>query len=236
MRILIFLIFLVSPLTVFAETDLFTCLNNSTLKANESKSALEKTQTAYSVVNNMTANFAQDSYLSALETAESSSGKLYFTKPGKMRWEYENPEEQVFLIVDTTLWFYQALDKQVVVDKFSKFLISDLPVAFILGIGDLGKSFEIQKSCVNASGKSIYFSLVPKKKSAKSESDDRLNKFELLVNKDTYLPEAAKIYDIASNVNTFYLKDMEINKAITEELYVAKFPDGTDIDDRRKEN
>ena len=225
------------PLLCQADQGLFACKKGSVMKAADAKAQLEKTQKAYGQVNTLKAEFSQESFLSALDASEASSGKLNFTKPGKMKWEYEKPEEQVFLIIDTTLWFYQALDKQVVIDKFSKFLISDLPVAFILGIGDLHKSFDIEQACLTESGSGIYFSLLPKsKKVSKGNTDEGLNKFELIVDGTDYLPRAAKIYDVASNINTFYLNEQKINSIIPESVYQPEFPDGTDIDDRRRDN
>jgi outer membrane lipoprotein carrier protein len=237
MRYFTFILLIFFPILSFAETGVFACKPGSVMKPAEAKAMLEKTQKAYSTVETLKADFTQYSYLSALDTSETSSGKLSFTKPGKMKWEYDKPEEQIFLIIDTTLWFYQALDKQVVVDKFEKFLISDLPVAFILGIGDLNKSFNIEQACISSSDGGVYFSLLPKnKKISHGSSDDRLEKFELIVGSNDFLPKAAKIYDVASNINTFYLTEQKINAEIPDSVYLPQFPKGTDIDDRRRDN
>src|SRR5256886_14361833 len=34
------------------------------------------------------------------------SGTAYFRRPGKMRWEYEVPEKNLFLVDGKTAWFY----------------------------------------------------------------------------------------------------------------------------------
>lgn len=41
------------------------------------------------------------------------SGVAYFRKPGKMRWEYESPEKNLFLIDGKTAWFYVPADHTV---------------------------------------------------------------------------------------------------------------------------
>lgn len=218
-----------------AETESLKCAHDGKLNPAQAKAALQKAQEAYSALLNMKAGFRQESYLAALETSEASSGKLYFQKPGKMRWDYELPEEQVFLIVDQTLWYYQAYDRQLVIDKFSKFLISDLPVAFILGIGDLGKSFDLEYACRNSDGGTL-FGLKPKQnKITTGGSDQGLNKFELLVDSKSSLPSAARIYDLAGNINTFIFEDMQSESTVPEERFLPDFPDGVDIDDRRTE-
>src|ERR1700691_2358597 len=39
------------------------------------------------------------------------SGTVYFSRPGRMRWEYRSPEEKLFLVDGTNVWFYVPADK-----------------------------------------------------------------------------------------------------------------------------
>lgn len=41
------------------------------------------------------------------------AGKAYFERPGKMRWEYEAPENNVFLVDGKIAWFYVPADHTV---------------------------------------------------------------------------------------------------------------------------
>src|SRR5258708_17859556 len=41
------------------------------------------------------------------------AGTAYFRRPGKMRWEYERPEEDLFLVDGKTAWFYVPADHTV---------------------------------------------------------------------------------------------------------------------------
>jgi outer membrane lipoprotein carrier protein len=43
----------------------------------------------------------------------SESGTAYFRRPGKMRWEYEVPEKELFLVDGKTAWFYVPTDHTV---------------------------------------------------------------------------------------------------------------------------
>src|SRR5437899_7065915 len=38
------------------------------------------------------------------------AGKAYFLRPGKMRWEYEKPEKNLFLVDGKYVWFYAPDD------------------------------------------------------------------------------------------------------------------------------
>jgi len=46
-------------------------------------------------------------------TARVESGTAYFSRPGRMRWEYESPEEKLFLTDGKTTWFYVPADHTV---------------------------------------------------------------------------------------------------------------------------
>jgi outer membrane lipoprotein carrier protein len=41
------------------------------------------------------------------------AGTAYFRRPGKMRWEYESPERDLFLVDGKTAWFYVPADHTV---------------------------------------------------------------------------------------------------------------------------
>ena len=41
------------------------------------------------------------------------SGSVYFSRPGRMRWEYEAPEKKTFLVDGKNVWFYVPADRTV---------------------------------------------------------------------------------------------------------------------------
>jgi outer membrane lipoprotein carrier protein len=41
------------------------------------------------------------------------AGTVYFRRPGKMRWEYQSPEKNLFLVDGKTAWFYVQADRTV---------------------------------------------------------------------------------------------------------------------------
>lgn len=42
------------------------------------------------------------------------AGTAYFRRPGKMRWEYESPEKNIFLVDGKSAWFYVPADHTVI--------------------------------------------------------------------------------------------------------------------------
>jgi outer membrane lipoprotein carrier protein len=58
------------------------------------------------------ANFLER-YTEDQKTVRVEAGQVYFRRPGKMRWEYEAPERNLFLVDGKTAWFYVPGDHTV---------------------------------------------------------------------------------------------------------------------------
>lgn len=52
-------------------------------------------------------------YLESGRVVRAEAGTAYFRRPGKMRWEYESPEKDLFLVDGKTAWFYVPADHTV---------------------------------------------------------------------------------------------------------------------------
>jgi outer membrane lipoprotein carrier protein len=67
------------------------------------------------------------------------SGTVYFSRPGRMRWEYESPEEKLFLVDGTNVWFYVPADHTASRAKFKESSDWRTPLALLAGKADLAK-------------------------------------------------------------------------------------------------
>jgi outer membrane lipoprotein-sorting protein len=45
-------------------------------------------------------------YGSGRGTGEAESGTVYFSRPGRMRWDYESPQKKLFIVDGKNVWFY----------------------------------------------------------------------------------------------------------------------------------
>jgi outer membrane lipoprotein carrier protein len=54
-----------------------------------------------------------EKYLENGQVVRVEAGTAYFRRPGKMRWEYETPEKNLFLVDGKTVWFYVPADHTV---------------------------------------------------------------------------------------------------------------------------
>jgi len=61
------------------------------------------------------------------------AGQAYFQRPGKMRWEYESPEKNVFVVDGKVAWFYVPADHTVTRVPAKKSTDWRTPLALLAG-------------------------------------------------------------------------------------------------------
>jgi outer membrane lipoprotein carrier protein len=67
------------------------------------------------------------------------SGTVYFSRPGRMRWEYESPEQKLFLVDGTNVWLYVPADRTVSRAKVKESSDWRTPLALLTGNTDLAR-------------------------------------------------------------------------------------------------
>ena len=71
---------------------------------------------------------------------QESSGTMAFSRPGKFRWSYEKPYQQLLVSDGVKLWSYDKDLEQVTVKKLGDAL-GNTPAAFLAGSGEVEKNF-----------------------------------------------------------------------------------------------
>jgi outer membrane lipoprotein carrier protein len=82
------------------------------------------------------------------------AGTAYFRKPGKMRWEYEKPEKNLFLVDGKTAWLYTPADHTAT--KVPARRSEDWRTPFVLLAGEM----KLSRVCAKVESTSV---LVPEK-------------------------------------------------------------------------
>lgn len=75
----------------------------------ETSALIDRMEAKYRSAKTLKATFLEG-YLENGRMLRSESGTAYFRRPGKMRWEYEAPENDLFLVDGKTAWFYVPAD------------------------------------------------------------------------------------------------------------------------------
>ncbi len=88
------------------------------------------------------ATFTQTVLDKSGHTRQQSSGTMAFARPGKFRWVYEKPYEQVIVGDGQKIWLYDADLQQVTIKKLGQALGSS-PAALLAGSKDIDKFYTI---------------------------------------------------------------------------------------------
>lgn len=76
---------------------------------------------------------------------QESSGNLFFSRPGKFRWVYQKPYNQLIVGDGKKLWIFDEDLDQVTVRKLDQAL-GDSPAALLAGDNDIAKLFNLKET------------------------------------------------------------------------------------------
>lgn len=89
------------------------------------------------------ADFTQSVQDRSGRVTQKASGKMAFARPGKFRWDYTAPYEQVIVGDGARLWLYDADLEQVTVKPLAE-IISGTPAALLAGDDAIEKYFVLK--------------------------------------------------------------------------------------------
>src|SRR5712692_8896095 len=84
----------------------------SLANAKQVKELVARLEARYRSARTLQATFLER-YTENGREVRSEAGTAYFRRPGKMRWEYERPDKDLFLVDGKTAWFYVPADHTV---------------------------------------------------------------------------------------------------------------------------
>jgi len=179
------------------------------------KNLLQLIQTQYQSIQSFSGHFVQTSHRTNSENVpRKAEGTVSYKRPGKMRWLYAPPEEQLLVTNGETLWLFDPLLENVTVQKLAK-LTDGTALSFLLGLGDLNADFKrrkISKSLLeNPDG--LIVELVPNKQTA------NLAFIQLEVHPDTYNLQKIALMDQQGNYRTIALESINYNLVLEDKFF-----------------
>ncbi|MFZ3216888.1 MAG: outer membrane lipoprotein carrier protein LolA [Candidatus Acidiferrales bacterium] len=166
------------------------------------------------------------------------SGTVYFSHPGRMRWEYESPEQKLFIVDGTNVWFYVPADRTVSRAKVKDSTDWRTPLALLTGKSDLSKlcgsiEFVDPARDDNSEDRPLMpddsvLLCVPRRESADSVQEIR----EVLIESDPQAHLARLIIRQPGNLETeFRFGNWEENLPVAETMFHFAPPPGVTVVD-----
>jgi outer membrane lipoprotein carrier protein len=210
--------------------------------ARDAQSVLHAIEVRYHRAQTLKAAF-YERYSDSAGTADSGSaesGTVYFSQPGRMRWEYESPEQKLFIVDGTNVWFYVPSDHTVSRAKVKESSDWRTPLALLTGKSDLAKlcrSIEIVDPAKDkdanpedrpTNAENIVLRCVPKRESPDADQELR----EVLLESDPDAHLVRLIIRQPGNLETeFRFANWQENLPIVEAMFHFAPPPGVAVVD-----
>lgn len=107
--------------------------------------AIEKLKTFIAATHSAQANFTQVVLEQNGKRMQSASGVMQFQRPGRFRWTYQKPYEQIIVGDGAKFWLYDKDLNQVTVKKLDAALGSS-PAALLAGSNEIERGFTLKES------------------------------------------------------------------------------------------
>ena len=149
---------------------------------------------------------------------QQASGKMAFARPGKFRWDYSAPYEQVIVGDGNKLWLYDADLDQVTVKPLGD-VIAGTPAALLAGDNAIEKYFSLKDA--GESGGLEWLEATPKTRDTTFERIRMGFKGDALVQME--------LFDFFGQRTTLKLSRMVRNPSIAPSRFTFTPPKGADV-------
>ncbi|MGE5305517.1 MAG: LolA family protein [Alphaproteobacteria bacterium] len=178
-------------------------------------------QKNYDAIVDFIADFRQETEVKTLNRSLKAWGKVYFKRPGKMLWRYDEPKGQFVLADGQFLYFYQPEQNQIIKSALKNAFRTDIPLSFLLGIGNLKKDFS---AALKSTDENQYvLRLVPK------EDSGGFGEILLGVSKNSADILWVSVRDASANLTTIRFSGMRKGVGLKDSLFTLQIPNGVDV-------
>ena len=194
----------------------FSVLLLSLMVFTANAAALNQLKSFMSSSKTLSASFTQT--VTSKNKRENASGVLEISRPGKFRWSYSKPYEQLIVGDGKTLWIYDAELSQVTKRSMDAALGSS-PAALLAGSNEIERSYNLRE--IGKRGALEWLSASPKKEE---------NTFEAVRMgfRDNMLAEM-ELVDNFGNTTRLVFSNMKKNPAIPAKQFTFTPPKGADV-------
>lgn len=151
-------------------------------------------------------------------TAQNSTGRFVFQRPGKFRWVYDKPYEQIIVADGDRLFLYDKDLNQVTVKKLAG-AIPASPASILFGSNEFEKEFEVADA-----GSRDGLEWIVAKPRAKDSPFERIE-----IGFRDGLPAAMKLTDSFGQTSLLRFAKVERNPKVDAEAFRFTPPPGADV-------
>lgn len=148
------------------------------------------------------------------------AGSVYYQKPGRIRFDFGEPQSETIVSDGTTLYDYDPGLNQVVQAPLKQAFTTQRAAALLLGVGNIERDFAATAVANPPADGLDHLTLIPKDGSAK---------IELGVDRKSTDIARLVLTDALGNVTVFKFSEIERNPRLKSSLFVFTPPPGADV-------
>lgn len=171
--------------------------------------------------------FRQSLVSGAMGTTATESGRLYLERPGKIRWDYLEPEKKIALLLDDRTALYLEEERMMSRGRLSG--EQGLFPRLLAGRSRLDELFAASLVATPPDGGrgSYRVRLVPKGDHGAS------TEVTLTLRTPAFSIEGAELLDETGNRTTYAFSDVKRNRRLPDGIFAFEPPPGTEVVDER---
>lgn len=186
---------------------------------------LSRMDQAYRAIESYRAEFEQESETKTFRNKRTASGRVYFLKPGRMRWSYLEPEKREMYLSGERMSIYLPDRNQVIEQTLSAALPGLAPARLFMGIDELAATFTVSLDCPGDNDESAHcLCLTPKNRQSIT-----VEEVLLWVGKKDFLPLRTESRDVLGNRTRILFRNGEVNVPLEEELFRFDAPPEAEV-------
>lgn len=181
-------------------------------------------QQRYDTIRDFSADFTHTYEGGALHKKVTERGTVQIKKPGRMRWEYTDPEKKLFVSDGSQIYSYIPADRQVIVSPMPSSDQATTATLFLTGKGNLTRDFTVSYGEIpGAPPGTVALKLLPR---LPERDYDALS---LVVDAKTLQIRMLIAADRQGGKSTFTFSGIKENTGLTDKIFAFKIPRGTDV-------
>ncbi len=183
-------------------------------------SATDRLMDFFNNVQSMQAEFTQTVSAQGFSDKDTSKGLFRLLRPGKFRWDYEQPYQQHIIADGNKLWVYDVDMDQVIVKPLN-LVLGQTPAVLLSGTASLTDRFDIQDLPERSEQDLVWVQLRPK------DSESSYEKLLLGFNKENI--QAMELVDNFGQITLLQFSNLQRNLKIDPKIFQFQPPPGVDV-------
>jgi outer membrane lipoprotein carrier protein len=179
----------------------------------------DELQAFFNKLTSLKADFSQHVYGPRHELQQSTRGQMIVQRPGRFRWDYEQPYQQHIVADGDKVWFYDVDLEQVTIKPQDK-TMDNTPATLLSDASQLEKQFDVL--AVVREGRN-WFELIPK------QADSGFETLYIALNKGVI--KQMELQDSFGQTTRIDFDNVVMNKHYGADTFKLNIPEGVDVID-----